>query len=40
MRLVDADKWIKRLNRIVQDENSSKSEKDYAIFLISEISTY
>ena len=34
MRLVDADKWIKRLNRIVQDENSSKSEKDYAIVLI------
>ena len=37
-RLIDADEWIKKLNAIIADEEAPGNVKDYAMFLISEIS--
>lgn len=37
MRLIDADYWIEKLNKIVADEDSPGEMKDYALFMISEI---
>lgn len=37
MRLIDADKWIDDLNKIVSDENMPKAAKTWAVGMITEI---
>lgn len=37
MRLIDADAWINKLNKIVQDEDAPGDIKDYAMHMISKI---
>lgn len=39
MRLIDADKWTSELLAIINDESADGNYKDYAMHLISEIST-